>query len=431
MLTATADLNQCPAAELAAKVAQGKCTAVELAEACLARIEERENEVQAWTHIDPEQVFTQARACDKEQPRSALHGVPIGIKDIIDTYDMPTEYGSPIYAGHRPQADAACVAMLREAGAVIMGKTVTVEFAAFHWARTRNPHNLEHTPGGSSSGSAAAVADFMVPLALGTQTGGSTIRPAAFCGVVGYKPSFNLINRAGVKPLAESQDTVGLFGRGVADVALIFSILSGCAAPDFSRKHAGAPRIGLCRLADWPSLQPAMTNAMEGAAARLAREGARIKEIVLPQPFSAAFPAQKKMNLYESWRALSHERLHHEHQLSSTLSARMREAALCTFDAYLAAQTVIFSCRALLDEVFADYDVLLTPSVTGEAPKGLTNTGDSSYIRIWTAFHTPTVNLPVFRGESGLPMGLQVIGPFREDQRTLGFAEWIYRALTA
>jgi len=357
--------------------------------------------------------------------------VPVGIKDIIDTCDMPTEYGSPIYAGHRPRADAACVAMLREAGAVIMGKTVTFELAAFHWARTRNPHNLEHTPGGSSSGSAAAVADFMVPLALGTQTGGSTIRPAAFCGVVGYKPSFNLINRAGVKPFAESQDTVGLFGRGVADVALMFSILSGCAAPDFSRQRAGAPRIGLCRLADWPSLQPAMTNAMEDAVARLAREGARIKEIVLPQPFSAAFPAQKQINLYESWRALSHERLRHEHQLSPTLSARLREAASCTFDAYREAQSVISRCRALLDELFAQHDVLLTPSVTGEAPKGLTNTGDSSYIRIWTAFHTPTVNLPVFRGASGLPMGLQVIGPFREDQRTLGCAEWINRTLTA
>jgi Asp-tRNA(Asn)/Glu-tRNA(Gln) amidotransferase A subunit family amidase len=414
-----------------ASVARGKHTAVRLAETCLARIEAREKDVQAWAHIDPEQVLAQARARDREAPRSALHGIPVGIKDVIDTYDMPTEYGSPIYAGHRPKADAACVALLREAGAVIMGKTVTVELAAFHWARTRNPHNLAHTPGGSSSGSAAAVADFMAPLALGTQTGGSTIRPAAYCGVVGYKPSFNLINRAGVKPLAESQDTVGLFGHSVSDVALMLSILSGCAAPDFNRKDASAPRIGLCTTV-WPTtVHPAMVKAMENCTARLARAGARVRELALPQPFETSFQAQRKMNDYEAWRALCHERLRHEHQLSSTLSARLKEAAQCTFDGYREAQAVISRCRSMLEGIFAEYDTLLTPAVPNEAPAGLTNTGDSTFIRIWTAFRTPTVNLPVFRGEKGLPMGLQVIGPYGEDRRTLDHADWIYRVLTA
>jgi len=414
-----------------ASVARGKHTAVRLAETCLARIEAREKDVQAWAHIDPEQVLAQARARDREAPRSALHGIPVGIKDVIDTCDMPTEYGSPIYAGHRPKADAACVALLREAGAVIMGKTITVELAAFHWAPTRNPHNLAHTPGGSSSGSAAAVADSMAPLALGTQTGGSTIRPAAYCGIIGYKPSFNLINRAGVKPLAESQDTVGLFGRSVADVALTCSILSGCATPDVSRGDFSPPRIGLCAMA-WPTmLHPAMAKAMENCTAQLARAGARIRECTLPQPFEASFLAQRKINDYESWRALGHERLVHGHRLSSTLSARLQEAALCTFDVYRQAQAVISGCRSLLDGIFSNYDVLLTPSVPAEAPEGLTNTGDSTFIRIWTAFHNPTVNLPVFRGEKGLPMGLQVIGPIDEDGRTLACAEWIYRALTA
>lgn len=414
-----------------ASAPQGKHTAVRLAESCLARIEARDKDVQAWAHIDPEQVLAQAHARDREAPRSALHGIPVGVKDIIDTCDMPTEYGSPIYAGHRPKADAACVALLREAGAVIMGKTVTVELAAFHWARTRNPHDLAHTPGGSSSGSAAAVADFMAPLALGTQTGGSTIRPAAYCGVVGYKPSFNLINRAGVKPLAESQDTVGLLGRSVPDVALMCSILSGCPAPDFDRKDVTPPRIGLCAMA-WPTtLRPAVSKAMETSTVQLARAGARISECALPQPFEASFLAQRKMNDYEAWRALSHERLVHADKLSSTLSARLKEAALCTFDAYREAQAVISGCRALLDGFFAKYDVLLTPSVPAEAPEGLTNTGDSTFIRIWTAFHTPTINLPVFQGEKGLPMGLQVIGPVGDDQRALACAEWIYRALTA
>ncbi len=414
-----------------ASIARGKHTAVRLAETCLARIEAREKDVQAWAHIDPEQVLAQAHARDREAPRSALHGVPVGVKDIIDTCDMPTEYGSPIYAGHRPKADAACVALLREAGAVIMGKTVTVEFAAYHWAPTRNPHNLAHTPGGSSSGSAAAVADSMVPLALGTQTGGSTIRPAAYCGVVGYKPSFNLINRAGVKPLAESQDTIGLFGCSVPDVARMCSILSGCAAPDFDRKDISPPRIGLCTMA-WPTtLQPAMAKAMGNCTAQLAQAGARISECALPRPFEASFLAQRRMNDYEAWRALSHERLAYADRLSSTLSARLNEAALCTFDIYWEAQAVISSCRALLDGYFGQFDVLLTPSVPAEAPEGLTNTGDSTFIRIWTAFHTPTINLPVFRGENGLPMGLQVIGPVGEDRRALACAEWIYRALTA
>jgi Asp-tRNA(Asn)/Glu-tRNA(Gln) amidotransferase A subunit family amidase len=353
------------------------------------------------------------------------------VKDIIDTCDMPTEYGSPIYAGYRPKADAACVALLREAGAVIMGKTVTVELAAFHWARTRNPHNLAHTPGGSSSGSAAAVADFMAPLALGTQTGGSTIRPAAYCGVVGYKPSFNLINRAGVKPLAESQDTIGLFGRSVPDVALMCSILSGCPGPDFDRKDTIPPRIGLCTMA-WPtSLQASMEKAMEDSTARLAQAGARISDCVLPQPFEASFLAQRKINDYEARRALSYERMAHADLLSSTLSERLREAARCTFDAYREAQAVISRCRSLLVELFGKFDVLVTPSVPAEAPAGLSNTGDSTFIRIWTAFHTPTISLPVFRGEKDLPMGLQVIGPIGEDRRALACAEWIYRKLTA
>ena len=424
------ELNKFSATDYA-QLTRGRRSAIRLAEACLARVEAREKDVLAWAHIDPEQVLAQARARDKEPPRSALHGVPFAIKDIIDTCDMPTGYGSPIYAGHQPKADAACVALLREAGAVIMGKTVTVELAAYHWAPTRNPHNLAHTPGGSSSGSAAAVADFMAPLALGTQTGGSTIRPAAYCGVVGYKPSFNLINRAGVKPLAESQDTVGLFGRSVADVALVTSILTGCALPDFNRGDPAPPRIGLCNMA-WPTtLHPAMSNAMDESTVRLQRAGARISEVALPQPFEASFRAHRTMNDYEAWRALSYERLRHADQLSTSMLTRLREGAQCTFDAYREAQAVISRCRSLLDGIFAECDVLLTPSVPDEAPEGLTNTGDSTFIRIWTAFHTPAINLPVFTGKKGLPMGLQVIGPVGRDEGMLVHAEWIYRALTA
>src|SRR5687767_1647161 len=243
------ELNKLSASEAAAAIAQGKCTAVEIAEACLARIDARDRDVQAWEYVDPAYVLEQARARDHEPRRGPLHGAPIGVKDIIDTCDMPSGYGCPIYDGHRPIADAACVALLREAGAVILGKTVTIELAAFHYARTRNPHNLAHTPAGSSSGSGAAVADFMVPAALGTQTGGSTIRPAAFCGIVGYKPTYNLVNRAGVKALAESQDTVGLLARSVADMGLLLSVLTGCDAA--LPTDAAPPRIAICGMAAW------------------------------------------------------------------------------------------------------------------------------------------------------------------------------------
>ncbi|MGZ9005722.1 MAG: amidase, partial [Burkholderiales bacterium] len=220
------DTNRYSAAEAAALLAQGKLTAVKLAEDCLAQVAAREEAVQAWSYIDPQQVLADARARDAEKPRSPLHGIPVAIKDIIDTAEMPTEYGSPIYAGHRPRADAACVTLLKNAGAVIMGKTVTDEFAMSHPGKTRNPLNPAHTPGGSSSGSAAAVADHMVPLALGTQTGGSVLRPAAFCGIVGFKPTFDAINTVGVKPNTKSYDTVGLMGRSVADVALAFAVLT-------------------------------------------------------------------------------------------------------------------------------------------------------------------------------------------------------------
>ena len=421
-------LNHYSSSETAAAIAQGKHTAVEFAEACLARIAGRDSDVQAWEFVDPDYVLAQARERDREPPRWPLHGVPIGVKDIIDTHDMPTGYGSPIYDGHRPRTDAACVALLREAGAVIVGKTVTVELAAFHYARTRNPHNLAHSPAGSSSGSGAAVADFMVPAALGTQTGGSTIRPAAFCGVVGFKPTYNLVNRAGVKPLAESQDTVGLLARTVADMGLLLSVLTGC---DATLPVGGAPpRIAICGMEAWPKLEPAMAKAMETAATGLRGAGAKVDAVTLPGAFADSLVAQRRINDYESFRGLSYERIHHLDKLSTSMQARLKDAVAVTYEQYRHAQDVVLKCRALLDEMFTRYDVLMTPSSIGEPPVGNHNLGDSNYIRIWTTFHTPTLNLPIFRGDSGLPMGLQVIGPIREDRRTLGHAEWIHRALT-
>ena len=421
--------NQSTAAELARLIREKRTSAVELAQACLDRIAARDKDVQAWEHVDRETVLAQARACERTAPRGPLHGIPFGVKDVIDTHDMPTEYGSPIYAGHRPRADAAAVALLREAGAILLGKTVTVELAGFHWSRTRNPHNPEHTPGGSSSGSGAAVADFMTPLALGTQTGGSTMRPAAFCGVLGYKPSFNLVNTAGMKPLAESQDTIGLFARGLSDLALMLSALTGCTAPSLA--PTAAPRIAAVHMPAWPALDPAMGRAFEEACTRLARAGSSVVELALPQPFVEAFTAQRTVNDYEAWRCLAYERVHHWPRLSSSMQARLENAARCTYDQYKSAQDTIFRCMALVGELFTRHDVLLTPSTPGEAPRSVEDTGDSSFHRIWTALHTPTLHLPVFRGPNGLPMGLQLIGAYRRDAALLTHAAWIERTLSA
>ncbi|MGZ5139583.1 MAG: amidase [Burkholderiales bacterium] len=421
------ETNRYSATEAAALLAKGKLTAVKLAEDCLARVAAREEAVQAWVHLDPQQVLSDARARDAEKPRGPLHGIPVAIKDIIDTGDMPTEYGSPIYAEHRPRADAACVTLLRNAGAVIMGKTVTAEFAMQHPGKTRNPHNPAHTPGGSSSGSAAAVADCMVPIALGTQTGGSVVRPAAFCGVVGFKPTFDVINATGVKPNSKSFDTVGLMARTVADVALTFGVLTGraeAALPAIDR-----PRIGFWRTPHWSRAEPATAAALEDAVSRLAKAGARIQEITMPDKFRDISGAKSRISEYEATRALAWERRHFEEKISAGLRTKLAKSDACTLDQYIAAQKALIECRRLLEVAFGDFDALLVPSAPGEAPKGLASTGDSVFNSDWTTLHTPAVTVPVFKGPAGLPMGAQLIGAYGADYKTLACAEWAYRAL--
>ena len=422
--------NKYSVIEAAALMASGKLSAVQLAEDCLARIEQREQDVQAWAYIDPQHVLAQAQASDRQRRRSPLHGIPVAVKDIIDTSDMPTEYGSPIYAGHRPRTDAACVAMLRNAGALVMGKAVTAEFASQHPGKTRNPHNTAHTPGGSSSGSAAAVADFMVPLALGTQTGGSVIRPSAFCGIVGFKPTFNVINRVGVKPNSESLDTVGILARTVPDAALTFSILTAQDIPDFGAAAMSNPRIGFYRTPQWRHADRATAEALEAALPRLAKAGARVTEAVLPEIFGDAVAAQGRISDYEFSRALLHERLNFSGKISATLNKKLAQSDKCTAAQYIAARKLLTECRRLLDDAFVDFDILLVPSTPGEAPAGIETTGEAIFNRMWTALHVPAVTVPVFTGPAGLPIGAQLIGPFGMDHKTLVHAEWVRRALT-
>jgi Asp-tRNA(Asn)/Glu-tRNA(Gln) amidotransferase A subunit family amidase len=430
------ELNKLSAVAAAAEIAAGRISSEELTRACLARINARESDVGAWAWLSPEQAIAAARARDREPRRGVLHGVPVGVKDIIDTADMPTEYGTPIYKGHQPRWDAACVAGVLEQGAVVLGKAVTTELANTHPAGTRNPHNLDHTPGGSSSGPAAAVADFMVPLAFGTQTGGSLIRPASYCGIVGYKPTHNFISPAGAKALSATLDTIGVYGRTVPDAALIGRALIGYAAPDFESRPETAPRIGMYRTPQWSLAEPAMAAAFEQSAAALQRAGARVTQVNAPPLMDEIILAADVINDYETYRTLAFERTRHAERLSTTMTAKLKKAAGVTREKYLAAIETARKCRTLLDELFAGLDVMLAPSATGEAPAGLTaigpkgSLGPAAFQQMWTLLHTPAVSVPVFTGPHGLPMGAQIIAPRGRDERALLCAHWVHQALT-
>jgi amidase len=418
--------NQLSAAQAARAIAAGELTAEALAAACLERIAERDEKVRAWAFIDRKQALEQARALDRMPRRGRLHGVPFGIKDIIDTASLPTEYNSPIWRGHRPKADAACVTALKDAGCLILGKTETTEFANNHPSRTLNPHNPAHTPGGSSSGSAAAVADFMVPCALGTQTGGSVIRPAAYCGAFAVKPSFGAINRAGVKPVAESLDTVGVFSRDVEDLGLALEALCGFRIPELP---SGKPRIGLCRTPRWEAADAATQANLEDAAQRLARAGARVKPGDLPQGSEQLFDRHKVIMGYETARALAWEYRNFPEQISATLKPRLDEGWKVTRADYDAMRELARGCRRELADTLRDLDFLLTPSAPSEAPRSLANTGDPVFNRAWTLLGVPCVTVPCGHGPHGLPLGVQLVGAFDADSALLGWAHWTARAL--
>src|SRR5882672_1537247 len=312
-------MNKLTAAEAARRIAAGSLTSEALVTACLDRIASRDAAVKAWAFVDRDHALSQARALDRSPRRSPLHGVPFGIKDVIDTAGQPTEYNSPIWRGHRPKADAACVAQLKSAGCVILGKTVTTEFANNHPSQTLNPHNPAHTPGGSSSGSAAAVADAMVPLALGTQTGGSVIRPAAYCGAFAIKPSFGAINRAGLKFLSEALDTIGIMARSAEDLGLALEVLTGRTPSAVS----GKPRIGLCRTPRWAVADASVQKNLEDAAREMAKAGAQLRDFELPAGSEQLFDRHKVIMTYETARALGWEYWNHGEKLSPTLKARL------------------------------------------------------------------------------------------------------------
>ena len=424
-------LNTLTATEIARATRAGELTCEAVLSDCLARIGEREQAVHAWATVDAELALRQARALDRSAARGPLHGVPIGIKDIIDTADLPTEMGSPIYGGHRPATDAACVALVRAAGAVILGKTVTCEFAGMTPGPTTNPHNLAHTPGGSSSGSGAAVADFMCPAAFGTQTGGSVLRPASYCGVFGFKPTFGAFNRKGVYPAAESLDTIGLIARSLDDLELISAVLE-LRTPCPPRALPRPPRVGLCRTPLWDKALPATVAAIESAAARLAEAGAPLREIALPDEFAGLRTAAREtINNYERAAAMAHEWNGHREKISDRLRKRIEIGREMPHGDYLAALRLGETCRNRLPEVFGDVDVLLAPCADGEPARGLEETGDPGFQAIWTILHTPALALPTHRGPNGLPVGIQLVGQRYDDVRLFACARWIWQQLGA
>ena len=424
-----ARLNELTATEIAASVASGKTTCEAVARACLERIEERESQVLAWQYLNPDHVIAQARALDRSGRRGPLAGVPFGIKDIIDTSDMPTEMGSPIYTGHRPRGDAACVALSRKAGGVLMGKTVTTEFANRHPGKTRNPLDPARTPGGSSSGSCAAVADFMVPLAIGTQTTASTIRPASFCGVFGYRPTYGELRCMGVKESSGSLDTIGLLARSVEDIALYRDVLLG-AEPRSLPEAAAKPRIGFCRTHLWGQLEPATQKLLEDAAQRLARAGARVEDVDLPPGFERIEDAHRWISSFEFTRNLAWEIENRWESISETCrNGRIKDGLSCTYERYHDACAYAERCRHLLAPIFERHDLLLTAPATGEAPMGLNSTGNASLCAIWTTMHVPAITVPVFKGPHGLPVGAQLIGDRYADRALLATARWVYSTL--
>lgn len=422
------DLHTLSATEIAAQTTTGKLGCEEIARACIARIEVRDPVVKAWSFIDTDLILKRAKALDADAKRGPLHGVPVAVKDIVETCDMPTEMGSPIYRGYRSKSDASCVALLRAAGAMIFGKTVTCEFAGVTAGETTNPHDTARTPGGSSSGSAAAVADFMVPLALGTQTGGSVQRPCSFCGIVGYKPTFGIINSQGVKPAAESLDTIGLMARTVEDVELSARVLTN-SAPVAWLPQGAAIRIGLCRTYAWDTAESATQHAVEDAVQRLANGGYVVREIELPPQYADLLATREIINDFERSRAMAYEWQMHSEQISDALAKSIRNGLAMPRERFIDALERVAVCRKLLGDVFAGVDVLLAPVAQGEAPLGLSFTGDHKFQSIWTQLHTPTITLPTHRGPNGMPIGIQLVAPRYADNHLLAAAQHLFQIL--
>jgi Asp-tRNA(Asn)/Glu-tRNA(Gln) amidotransferase A subunit family amidase len=421
---------QLTATESAALIRARKLSCEELVRSCLGRITARDPMVRAWLHVDPDMVIRNARELDKlapvgVDPKTPLHGLPWGAKDIIDTIDQPTTHNSPIYPSSQPGRDAACIAVIRQSGGIILGKTDTVEFASGgRKALSRNPYNPAHTPGGSSSGSGAAVGDFHVPFAFGTQTGGSHIRPAAFNGIYGIKPTWGVVSREGVRMSSMTLDTVGWYARCVDDLAMVADAFRFPKATEPFRTGPEGLRVGLCRSPVWSSIEPAGADALMLASKRLQDAGAIVEELILPDPFNGLHDAHADIVQTEGGWSFLPEYLSSHAILAPDLRGKVENVRGVTPEKLLASYALADSCRPAFDNLFGrGLDVILTPGACGEAPEGLHTTGNAIFNSMWTLLHVPCVAIPVGRGPKGLPVGIQIVGPRLSDQKLLAIAK--------
>lgn len=433
------------ATDAAASIREGRITSEELVGACLEQIARLDDQVAAWAFVEPELALDQAKKADLAlqagMSMGPLHGIPVGIKDIIDTKDMPTEDGTVLHAGRQPQEDATLISRLREAGAIILGKTVTTELAVFAPAKTKNPHNLQRTPGGSSSGSAAAVAAGMVPLAVGTQTNGSVIRPASFCGVYGYKPTFGLISRHLVLQQSRPLDQIGVFGRSVEDSALIAEVLMGydpydpdtrpIARPSLVKMQAQEPpvppKLAFVKTPVWDQADDVTREAFAEIVSQL---GEHTAEVELPKSFDIAHEQHRIIMEADLARSFEREYTEGKDKLSSILKEMIERGSKMLAVDYNNAVGNVESLYSNFDKIFEWHDAIITPATIGEAPMGLGSTGSPIFCTIWTLCGMPAITLPLLQGENGMPLGLQLVGPRGDDARLLRTARWLVEVLT-
>ncbi len=424
------DLIKLSAVETAAAIEAGETTCEAVTRALLERIEEREGQVGAWEYLNPDAVLAGARELDAGPSKGLIHGVPVGVKDIIDTLEMPTTHGSPIHKKNRPCIDAPCVALVRGAGGLVLGKTVTSEFAAQHPGKTKNPHNPAHSPAGSSSGSAAAVTDFMVSVAFGTQTGGSIVRPGAFCGCIGYKPTYGDYNPLGVHDNTRSVDTLGMMSRTMADQALMRAVLTHTPYRPIKTATISDLRIGVCRTPNWHLADDATQDRLMRASRGLEAAGATVADFALPDGYDEAMEGFDAVSGYEISRTLAYEWVNYPELLSDNMrDNRVLNGLKVTPSEYQAGLAKLVEYRRRYAESIEGWDVLITPSAPAEAPADLSTIGEPPFNRIWTGLYGPAINLPLYAGPQGLPIGLQVIGHVGQDDRFLDAADAVYNAL--
>ncbi len=414
------------ARDIAKGIKEGKFSALEVAQDFIADVEDRDGDIKAFVNFDPGPVLEEARRIDAGPKDGPLTGVPMAVKDVFATAQFTTEFGSPIYRGHREAADAACVALAREAGAIVLGKSVTTEFATVHPGVTRNPHDLTRTPGGSSSGSVASVGAGMAMLGYGTQTAGSTIRPASYCGIVGFKPTYGVTPRAGLKLVSESLDTVGFVGRDVGDTVLFAECSSGRPFRE-NRPRGAAPKLAVCRTKEWAAAEDYTIAAVEETAGALRKAGAEVGAITLPGEFNPLADAQWDILAYEGRQALTYERNTFPDKCSETLHKIMTTGAGVTYERYAEALGIFADCQKRFDAIMAEegLDAVIVPAGPGEAPVGLDNTGDPILNRCWTALYAPCMTLPLHKGPSGMPLGIQFVGRKGHDMGLVGVCDWV------